>query len=218
MGVIPSAWQEAFGGPALTGNCCLSILGASSAGPSATVFDPADVGAVDPIPGVTALFYPLGNDTTGDGTTTNDLFVQSDQVVGIAFPEGSRSVLFIGTHGHGEYCYGPGTDDEDLHGTPDGEGNVWCYDPVHSSKGTHAFPYVHQVWAYDAADLVAVVNGEKEPWEPVPYATIIVTDLDDQGGATIAGATFDPAGGRLFVTEQYGEEPRVHVFSVTPPS
>lgn len=218
MTPIPADWQSAFGGPALTGNCCQSIISASSLGPSATVFDPSTVGVADPIAGSTVLFYPLDNPTTGDGTEQNGIFMQSDQVVGIAFPVGSSSVLFIGSHGKGEYCYGPGTEDQSLHGTPDGEGNVWCYDPVGSSKGTHAYPYVHQIWAYEAADLVAVKDGTKDAWDVKPYAIIELTDMDDNGGATSAGATFDPATGRMFFTERYGENPKVHVFQITVPN
>jgi hypothetical protein len=214
MTPIPSAWQSAFGGPALTGNCCQSIISASSAGPAATVFDPATVGAADPIAGSTVLFYELDNPTTGSGTEQNGVYMQSDQVVGIAFPEGSSSVLFIGRHGTGEYCYGPGTDDQSLHGTPDGEGNTWCYDPAASSKGTHAYPYRHQIWAYEAADLVEVKAGTREPWDVTPYAIFELDDMDSGGGASAVGAAFDPASGRWFFTESYGENPRVHVYQI----
>jgi hypothetical protein len=108
------------------------------------VFDPSEIGVVaGPAAGHTVLFYPLDNPTTGNGIVANDIFMQSDVVAGVAFPPGTRSVLFIGTHGKGEYCYGPGTTDPSLHGQPDGEGNVWCYDLVSSSK--HARIPVHQV-------------------------------------------------------------------------
>jgi len=152
-----------------------------------------------------------------NGTAPNAIFIQSDAVVGIAFPKGTRSVLFIGTHGQGEYCYGPGTEDQQKHGMPDGEGNVYCYDLVSSSKGTHAYPYVHQVWAYDAEDLLAVKAGQKQSWEVVPYATFQLDGINKDGGASIAGAAFDPATGRLFVTERYGDNPRVHVFQIKAP-
>lgn len=217
MTTIPSDWQSAFGGPALTGNCCQSIISASSAGPAATVFDPDTVGTADPVAGTTVLFYPLDNAVTGSGTEQNGIFIQSDAVVGIAFPPGSSSVLFVGVHGKGEYCYGPGTDDQSLHGTPDGEGNVWCYDPVSSSKGTHAYPYAHQIWAYEAADLLAVKDGTKETWNVTPYATWELTDIDSTGSATAAGAAYDPASGRLFLTERYGDNPEVHVFQINVP-
>jgi hypothetical protein len=216
MTPIPSGWQSAFAGPALTGNCCQSIISASSAGPAATVFDPATVGSADPIAGTTVLFYELDNPTTGAGTDENGIYKQSDTIVGIAFPEGSSSVLFIGRHGKGEYCYGPGTDDQSLHGTPDGEGNVWCYDPAGSSKGTHAYPYVHQIWAYEAADLVEVKEGTREPWDVTPYAIFELTDMDSGGGASAVGAAFDPASGRWFFTEAYGDNPRVHVYQIGP--
>lgn len=216
MTVIPEQWRAAFGGPALTGNCCQSIISASSAGPSVSVFDPDALGSADPVPATTLLFYALDNPVSGDGTAQNPVFVQSDAVVGVAFPPGSSSVLFIGVHGKGEYCYGPGTSDASLHGTPDGEGNVWCHDPISSSKGTHAYPYVHQIWAYDANDLVAVKNGEKDP-ALEPYATFELDAIDANGGARAAGATYDPETGRLFFAESYGEAPRVHVFVIKAP-
>lgn len=135
-------------------------------------------------------------------------------VVGIAFPVGSKSVLFIGRHAKGAYCYGPGTSDKSLEGKPDGQGNVWCYDPVSSSKGTHAYPYVHQIWAYDADDLLAVKAGTKQSWEVKPYSTFELAGIDSTGGATIRGAAYDPAGARLYVTEDYAESPKVHVFGI----
>ena len=35
---------------------------------------------------------------------------------GVVFPVGGRSVLFFGTQGIGEFCYGEGTDDPTLAG------------------------------------------------------------------------------------------------------
>jgi hypothetical protein len=218
MAEIPNEWRTLLGGPVLTGQCCLSILGATSAGPSLTVFDPDDIGVRSPLPGTTLLFYPLGNATTRDGTFKNDIFVQSDVVAGVAFPRGTRTVLFIGRHGTGSYCYGPGTNDQSLAGRPSGNGaDPWCYDPASSSKGTHAFPYVHQIWAYDANDLVAVKNGQRQTWDVRPYAVWRLTEMNSLGGAGIRGAAFDPASGRIFITEDYGESPAVHVYRVETP-
>jgi hypothetical protein len=75
---------------------------------------------------------------------------------------------------------------------------------------------VHQIWAYDANDLVAVKDGAKDP-SVEPYATFELDDIDAGGGATAAGAAYDPATGRLFLTERYGDQPRVHVFVVNAP-
>jgi hypothetical protein len=202
MTVIPEEWRALLGGPALTGLCCVSILSTTSAGPAATIFDPDDVGVKNPIPGTTLLHYPLGNATTGDGTQSNSIFVQSDAVVGVAFPAGSRSILFFGRHGSGAYCYGTGAE---------------CADPVDGSKGTHAYPYVHQVWAYDAAELLEVKQGLKQPWEVRPYATWRLTDMNAGGGATIRGAGYDPVTRRVFLTEGFGDTPLVHVYHIQVP-
>jgi hypothetical protein len=48
MTTIPEEWQPVLGGPALSGQCCLSIIGNGFSGPAATVFDPDDVGVENP--------------------------------------------------------------------------------------------------------------------------------------------------------------------------
>lgn len=202
MTVIPSEWRSALGGPALTGNCCLSIISRTSYGPSLSVFDPQAVGVTSPITAKALLAYPSDHPLAA-WDATGPYFNGSTSIVGVAFPSGSRSVLFFGRHGIGDFCYGTGDE---------------CSDPVDDSKGTHAYPYIHQVWAYDALDFQAVKDGQKQPWELQPYALWHVTDMDSTGSATIAGAAYDPASGRVYITERYGEEPHVHVYQLTVPS
>jgi hypothetical protein len=214
MTPVPVEWQVALGGTALTGQCCLPIISATSAGPSVTVFDPADVGTVEEVSGNTLVWYPLAEPLSPE-TAQSDLFNLSTSIPGVAFPPGTRSILFIGRHGTGPYCYGSGTSDPDLHGSPTGDGSdIWCYDPTDDSKGNHAYPYRHQVWAYDAAELLEVQAGAVQPWEVRPYAVWELEGLTDDGDATIVGAGFDPVQRRLYVTENYGEDPHVHVFQV----
>ena len=151
----------------------------------------------------------------GSSAPTNK-FNGSTMMGGVAFPSGSRSVLFIGRQGTGERCYGTGTSDKALHRQARG-GDYYCYDPANSNKGDHAWPYVHQVWAYDANDLTAVKAGSKQPWQVQPYAIWTLPGLPSSTrnqGATIASATYDDATRRLYVTEAYGDKPRVHVFAV----
>jgi hypothetical protein len=202
MTLIPAEWQAAFGGPALSGQCCICIIENSSSGPAATVFDPDDVGTKDPIPGTTVLYYPV-NQPLAPGDTQNSLYNYATQMGGMAFPPGSRSVLFIGRQGLGPYCYGIGSD---------------CGDPADDSKGTHAYPYQHQVWAYDANDLVAVKNGRKLPWEVRPYATWSLDDMDTSGGAAIRSAGYDPLTGRLYIAQAFGDDPRIDVYQLAVPS
>jgi hypothetical protein len=216
MTTIPSEWRGLLGGPALTGKGGLPIISSNGCGPAATVFDPADVGRSDTIPGVTLLYYPL-SDPLYDPTTQNPFFNLSTEITGVAFPPGSRSVLYFGKHGTGPYCYGCGCGE----GTP---GNPtcapsadcpeYCYDPVDGSKGTHAYPYAHQVWAYDANDLVDVRNGTRQPHDVSPYEIWRLDELDTTGSAGMAGAGYDPLNGRLYIAEHYAEEPHVHVYQV----
>ncbi len=202
MAPIPLEWQTALGGPALTGNCCLSIISRTSYGPAISVFDPDQVGVVEPISATHLLNYPPDHPLAA-WDATGPYFNGSTNIVGVALPPGTRSVLFFGRHGIGEFCYG----------------GPECNDPVSSYQGTHAYPYVHQVWAYDVEDLVAVLEGTLEPWEVLPYGIWRLDEMDDAGSATIAGAAFDPATGRVYITESYGETPVVHVYQINlPPS
>jgi hypothetical protein len=198
MTTIPAEWRAALGGPALTGQCCIPIISRTSAGPAVSVFDPGDVGSTNPVSATALLYYPLDH-PLAEVDTQNDYFNLATQIVGVTFPPGTRSLLFFGRQGIGPYCYGTGAE---------------CNDPVDDSKGTHAYPYVHQVWAYDALDLLSVTNGQEQPWEPRPYAIWRLYDMDSSGSARMVGATYDPAGGRVYITEAYGEEPAVHVYQI----
>jgi hypothetical protein len=219
LGEIPAAWRGALGGPVLTGNCCLSIISRTSFGPAAFAFDPARLGAVNPVPDAPLMYYPTAHPELGDWDATWNpsggvFFNGTTMVRGVVFPAGTRSVLFFGTQGTGEFCYGEGTDDPALVGLPTGDGSIWCYDPDGSSKGTHGYPYVAQVWAFDANDLVAVRDGTKEPWEVRPYTTWTLSL--PFGSGVIGGAAYDASTGSIYVSQQYGNgtDPVIHVFHV----
>jgi hypothetical protein len=164
MAAVPPAWQAALGGPALTGNCCIPIISRTSFGPAAFTFDPGRLGRRPVTPDHPLVYYPQQHPTLGTWDATWNprrgvLFGGATQIRGVVFPEGSRSLLFFGTQGIGKFCYGEGTTDRSLAFKPTPDGTVWCYDPDDSSKGTHAYPYVPEVWAYDAAQLAAVRRG-----------------------------------------------------------
>ncbi len=220
MTTVPPEWQSLLGGPALTGNCCLAITSIQSNGPAVSVFDPAQIGTANPVPAVPLVGYPhsapLG---TGWGTQST-LFNGTTMITGVAFPAGTRSVLFFGRQGTGPFCYGPGTSDTSLGGTPaDGGVDVWCYDPAMSAKGVHAYPYVYQVWAYDANDLLAVKNGSKQQYQIQPYATWSFT-LPFEIPASqhkIGGVAYDPQDGLIFVSQECADancSPIIHAFKI----
>ncbi len=235
MAHIPDSWQEALGGPVLTGKGSLAIITRTSLGPCAWVFDPNDLGVIDPAPAVMLVGYPAEHSTLGSYGGTSLLYNMVTQINGIVFPEGSASILFFGRHGlgitgKGDTCYGMGTDDPNIHGRPhpDGGGNKWCYDPAYGDKGVHGYPYIYQVWAYDVRELVKVkdktINTKTgrphKPWDVLPYA---VWEMDLPYAvpkAEIAGAAYDVERQRIFISQRgsdrYGLDPFpiIHVFEV----
>ena len=219
MAEVPRAWRQRLGGPALTGNCCIPIISRTSFGPAASAFDPARLGGRGEAPATPLVYYPQDHPTLGEWDGSWDPgrgieFNGATSIRGLAFPKGTRSVLFFGTQGTGPFCYGDGTDDPGLHGDPTGDGTIWCYDPDESSKGTHAYPYVPQVWAYDAAELAAARKGRGRPWQVRPYATWAL-ELPF-GSDRIGGATYDRRRDLIYVSQQFGEDtaPVIHTFAV----
>jgi len=202
MTLIPPEWQSSFGGPALTGNCCRSIIGNQSHGPAVSVFNPDDIGEVNPVPATDLLYYTSQHQLGPGQSSQNPYFNLTTRVEGVVFPNGTRSVLFFGSHGIGPYCYGTGSA---------------CNDPARPSKGTHAYPYVYQVWAYDANELLQVKNGNKAPYDVQPYAIWtfnLPTEKDNEHN--IGGAVYDQRTGRIYVSQPRGDLklPIIHVFNV----
>jgi Putative Ig domain len=164
---------------------------------------------------------------------TSALFNCSSEVRGIVFPQGTRSVLFFGRQGLGTICYGQGTSDKTLHGqlVPTEVDVNYCFDPADHNKGFHAWPYAHYVWAYDANDLKSVRDGLVAPWDLKPYKVFQLNlpfdatfgDATDSQSRRIGGAAYDPATGRIFLSQMFddGRTPVIHVFKLdlgtTPP-
>jgi hypothetical protein len=198
MGVIPPEWRTLLGGPVGAGCSGIPINSRTSSGPAFFSFDPDDVGPTL-CPANRLLAYQDPNDTyTG--------FDLADFYGGFAFPAGFRSVLYIRRHGD-VHCYGTGAE---------------CGDPTSPSKGNHAYPYRHEVLAYDANDLAAVKAGTKLAWQVFPYATWTLTDmLPFSGGigqARMKSSVYDPATRRWYITAFSGSTtygpPRVHVYQI----
>jgi len=233
MGHIPLEWQVRLGWPALTGNGAIAIVSRSSFGPSVSGFNPANLGKQEITPAEIFLGYPEEHQTIGTYSGPSLFYNNTTVLSDVVFPEGTDSVLFFGKHGlgmtgEGDCCYGTGTSDIALHEQPNGQNGVWCYDPVNSDKGGHAYPYVTQIWAYDANDFLKVKNGEMQYWEVVPYERIeLDLPFSDEnssrtGPKNIGGAAYDPKTQRIFISQlladhwadKFEPNPIIHVYKV----
>jgi hypothetical protein len=219
MALVPSVWQPLLGGPALTGNCCIPIISRTSFGPAAFAFDPAKLETTKPAPDAPLVYYPQAHPSLGPWNATWNpgkgvYFGGGTTIRGLVFPTGTRSVLFFGTQGVGTFCYGEGVSDKSLAGKPTPDGTTYCYDPDASSKGTHAYPYEAQVWAYDANQLAALRAGHLRPWQVKPYATWRLRMPFTS--SAIGGAAYDPGHGLIYVSQQgaEGAAPVIDVYKV----
>ncbi len=205
MTPIPTEWQNLLGGPVLTGLFGIPIISRSSYGPTASVFDPSQLGVASVVPATPVVGYTQAHETLGawgNSTIADPLYDMSTSFGGIVFVNGSRSVLFIGKTGLGIPCYGVGTSDQSLAGTivPGTTSEPYCYDPANSSKGTHAYPYTEFVWAYDANDLLAVKNGQKNMWDITPYAAWQLQLPVASAGHGVGGAAYDPSTQTIYIS------------------
>jgi hypothetical protein len=217
MTALPSAWQAKLGGSALTGQCCIPIVWRTSVGPAALAFEPSSVG--QPVVSANPLvYYTSDHATLGSWEGSNPTYGATTQMGGIAAIAGTRTVLYFGTNGLGEHCYGNGTADKSLEGTIGTDGAHWCYDPTNNSKSSHAYPYRYQVWAYDLNDFAAVKAGTKQPWEVVPYGVWPLNFPTPEPSVRLGGVGYDPERQLLYVSqlhadaEGYSSQPIIHVF------
>lgn len=151
---------------------------------------------------------------------TVDNYHHSDEWSGAEWlSAGDRAaVIFVGTKGTGDrYWYG-------THKGP-------CFDCGNLDRGWYSAGFAAQILFYDPAGLARVAQGEMDPSEPQPYATLNIDDrlfsdrhmLDHpeipaaQQKYRLGGVAYDPATRRLYIIEQFadGEKPIVHVWQIT---
>ena len=217
MTAVPSEWQSALGGRALTGQCCIPIAWRTSWGPSAFAFNPAEVGQ----PAVSAsplLYYTDANPTLGPWEGSNPTYGATTAVAGMVVVAGTRTALYVGRNGIGPHCYGNGTPNQSIHGNYSPDGTVWCYDPTSSDKGSHAYPYRYQAWAYDLNDFAAVKAGTKQPWEVVPYGVWPLNLPTAEATVRVGGVAYDAQRQLLYVSQRgadpdgYASRAVIHAF------
>lgn len=226
MTLIPAMWQAALGGNMLAGNCCLSIISRTNLGAGVAVLDHTQIGTVSPVPVTHLLAQPSSHPTISVWSNTIGIkgavvYDATSVVHGVVLPDHTRSLLFFGTQGVGMMCYGPGTANAALIGTPTGTSDPWCLDPGNGSKGQHAYPYIPQVWAYDVLDLVEVAQGKVQPWDVSPYNVwpLTLPSITSQYRMiSILGAAIDQQAQLIYLTVAFqdGDRPLIHVFQLVP--
>lgn len=201
MDNVPTEFQAVIGGPAVIGGCCFSIISRTSLGPALFAFNPEQPGTVTGLVG-----YPYDHQTLNSwgASGSHPEANPTTKMGGVSFVEGTNTVLFVGTTGKGDYCYGASE----------------CNDPQYpDTKGAHAYPYVHYMWAYDIDDLAAAKAGTKQMWDVLPYAHWELSSLGNVGDEWSAlGIAFDPAAKLLYILksrEGSGSAwPQLHVYNV----
>ncbi|MEO8680094.1 MAG: hypothetical protein ABI665_13665 [Vicinamibacterales bacterium] len=219
MALVPAAWQAKLGGAALTGQCCIPIVWRTSWGPAAFAFDPSQVGQA--AIGATPLLYYTGEHATlGNWDGSNPTYGATIQIGGMAVIAGTRTALYLGRNGLGPNCYGNGTSDRSLDGLMGPDGAHWCYDPTSGDKGSHAYPYRYQIWAYDLNDLAAVKAGTRQPWEVVPYGVWPFDLPTPEPSVKLGGVGYDAERQILYVSQMgadkdgYSYRPVMHAIQI----
>jgi hypothetical protein len=219
MALIPDEWQSRLGGTALTGQCCIPIVSRTSWGPAAFAFDLAQVGR-SKIEASPLVYYDSAHPTLGAWDESSESYGIATGMGGVVVVARTRSALYFGRNGIGPACYGTGTPTESLHEKPVGDGSKYCYDPTNAGKGTHAYPYRYQVWAYDLEDFAAVRTGKRKPWDVKPYGIWALDFPIREEGVNIGGVTYDPSTNRIYVVQMGADRdgleyrPLVHAFRV----
>jgi hypothetical protein len=77
-----------------------------------------------------------------------------------------------------------------------------CGDPCRDSQGYHGYPYTAEILFYDPADLAARLQGVVQPYEVLPYAEWVPTELWAQECPSVGGLAFDNESGTLYIAER----------------
>jgi hypothetical protein len=207
MNLIPAEWQAALGGKAMTGNQAVPLISATSAGPAVTVFDPDQISSSAPIDGNTLMYYPLSSPVCGaEGcvSTSNPVYNGSSMIRGRAIIPGTRSLLFFGKHGLGEFWYGGDVSPTGKISATPGSGN-----------GYQSEAYEARVWSYDLLDLKKVKEGLMKPWDIKPNATWRLSELTALSpNANFTASAYDEVTGLLYIIADSTQKQRVHVYKV----
>jgi hypothetical protein len=235
MCLIPSAWQTALGGKALTGWAGISVNVNSNKGPPAYAFDPDLIGTGN-ITAQTLLYYSNSN-PLDEESQVFDLDAKGSQaplwnatsfgygVYGMTIPNGTDSLLYFGLNPVGVQGYSDTAGYEvDNVNAYYGSGTRNAFDLFQQTRSPFSGTYALQCWAYDLNALASVRSGSTLPYNVKPYAvwsmSLPYTALSSTNSnavpnkSPVAGAIYDPANKRLFIGHRSPSIGQPLVFSV----
>lgn len=202
---VPPEWQSKLGGRAITGQCCTPIAWKTSWGPAAFAWNPGELSRNALVPASPLLYYNADHPTLGQWNASGEWYGATARMDALVLIAGTRTALFFGSIGTGTPCYGNGTNNQSLHMTPSPDGTLWCYDPTNTDKGSHAYPYRYQIWAYDLNDFAAVKAGTKKPWEIIPYGVWPFSLPIPEIHARLGGVAYDAQRQVLYISQMFGD-------------
>lgn len=201
MSPIPKEWQSTLGGPYLTGTSSgIPIISRCTVGPSAFVFDPADIvgKATVSTPIRTtmlldfSLAHPLHDDLSNKSRKNRLWNHLSRAVYGIIVP---------GTRTYATFGYSGGNDS--------GVGYKIVQDDGNQSGGYSSYKVkdnYHYYWLWDVNDLARVKKGEMKPHGVRPYEYGIFRTPFEGPSRTMGGGTFDPSTGRIYLAAKDADD------------
>ena len=212
---VPPEWASRVGGTIASGGGGLPGQASLGAGPSLYAYNPPPAGADPLTTQLTAtplLEYPFDDNLPVDERRSLDGWNRASQPYdGVWIGD---TVVFAARFGIGEVWYGG----------PDGPGDL--YDWYIPDKTYHAEKYEMRLLFYRAADLERVANGQLEPWEPKPYANVLMPNL--MGPNTVSqvsdvSLSLDQASQKLYIVQTrvdrtrsvYDRHPVVHVYDLS---
>jgi len=236
MCLIPSAWQTALGGKALTGWAGISVNGNSNKGPPAYAFDPDLIGTGN-VTAQTLLHYsnslpldaesqnPLdGEDAKGSQAPLWNSTSFGYGVYGMTIPNGTDSLLYFGLNPVGVQGYsdtaGYEVDNVDAYY---GSGTRNAFDLFQQTRSPYCGTYAIQCWAYDLNALASVKSGSTLPYNVKPYAVWSISLPYNTASSTnsdaipnkspIAGAIYDSINKRIYIGHRFPSSGESLVFS-----
>jgi hypothetical protein len=232
MAPVPQEWRAILGGPAMSSAGYTSIISRASYGASISIFDPKDVTRNQfPMAMLLGCPHSVPSCNTWNTPTSND-YNGSERSGGMFIVPGTRTLFVVEREASGPTCYGYATTDQALHGTPyptaanpSPENVPWCYslEPTDLAwgKGPKGYPYRLVAKLYDLAELAAVKQGLKQPWDIRQYATVDMPGSSP--GEFVTSGAFNPVRGEYYLIRYFGDTPTVFVYTprqvvMAPPS